>query len=95
MEATLVGKAGNYVLDGASQDVTVMWQTRGKGRAIVKGVPGEVLVISWISLRNKTKKLKNEVLHSNMKSADEKNFVVEHVFNVFFKLKKATFSHKY
>lgn len=39
MKATLVGKAGNDVLDGSSQDVPIVGKTRGKWRAIIEGVP--------------------------------------------------------
>lgn len=40
VEAALVGKASNNVLDGTSQDVTIVGQTSGKGGAVVEGVPG-------------------------------------------------------
>lgn len=39
VEATLMGKAGDNVLDGASKDVAVVWQACGEWRAIVEGVP--------------------------------------------------------
>ena len=39
MEAALVGPACHNVLDGASQDVTIMGQTRGKRRTIIECVP--------------------------------------------------------
>lgn len=39
VEATLMGKAGDNVLDGASEDVPVVRQACGERRAIVEGVP--------------------------------------------------------
>ena len=41
MEATLVGPACHDVLNGASQDVAIMGQTRGKRRTIIECIPKE------------------------------------------------------
>lgn len=40
VEAVLVGKAGDDVLNGASQDVPIVGQTGGEGRPVIEGVPG-------------------------------------------------------
>lgn len=39
VKATLMGKAGDDVLDGASEDVPVVRQTRGEWRTVIEGVP--------------------------------------------------------
>ena len=35
---SLAGISGNYILDSASEDMAVMWQTGGEGRSVVEGV---------------------------------------------------------
>lgn len=39
VKAALMGKPGDNVLDGTSQDVAIMRQTSGKWRAIIESVP--------------------------------------------------------
>lgn len=39
MKAALMGEPGDNVLDGTSQDVTIMRQAGGKWRAIIESVP--------------------------------------------------------
>lgn len=45
MVAVLMCPASHHILDGACQDVSVVGQPRGEGRAIVEGEPARIRVM--------------------------------------------------